>query len=117
MLKDQSEMPFEAPETTDFRWHFETEMHSRRGRRSSKSAGHDYGFGHYSRNDKAVSHRPSTLSVNRSSARVRPRLTAAIGMPRRAAAWTKRRPEYTIRDEPMMSIASAHSRCSWAKAT
>jgi hypothetical protein len=28
MLKDQSEMPFEAPETTDFRWHFETEKRS-----------------------------------------------------------------------------------------
>src|SRR5260370_42683522 len=103
MLKDQSEMPFEAPETTDFRWHFETE--------------NDYGFGHYSRDDKAVSHRPSTLSVNRSSARVRPRLTAAIGKPRRAATWPKRKPEYTIRYEPMMSIASAHSRCYCSKAT
>jgi hypothetical protein len=50
-------------------------------------------LGGYSRNESAASQRSSTFSVRSSSARVRPRLTAAIGMPRRAAIWTKRKPE------------------------
>jgi hypothetical protein len=47
----------------------------------------------YSRNESAASQRSSTFRVRRSSARVRPRLTAAIGIPRRAAIWAKRKPE------------------------
>ena len=50
-------------------------------------------LGGYSRNESAASQRSSTFSVRSSSARVRPRLTAAIGMPRRTAIWTKRKPE------------------------
>lgn len=47
----------------------------------------------HSKNDSAVAQRSSTFNVIRSSARVRPRFTAAIGMRRCAAAWAKRKPE------------------------
>ena len=47
----------------------------------------------HSRNASASSHGCSTFSVSSSSARVRPRLTAAIGLPALAAHCTKRRPE------------------------
>jgi hypothetical protein len=47
----------------------------------------------HSKNDSAASQRSSTFNVKRSSARVRPRFTAAIGMRRCAAAWAKRNPE------------------------
>ncbi len=47
----------------------------------------------HSRKESAASQRSSTLSARRSSARVRPRLTAAIGMPRCAAIWANRKPE------------------------
>ena len=47
------------------------------------------------------------FSANKGSARVRPRLTAAIGLPAAVAASAKRKPEYTISDEPTTSSASA----------
>jgi hypothetical protein len=65
----------------------------------------------YSRNDKAASQRSSTLSARRSSARVRPRLTAAIGMPRRAAIWAKRKPESTISDEHGVGLFEGRLGC------
>src|SRR5574337_2029237 len=45
----------------------------------------------------------STFSASSSSARVRPRLIAATGLPAAAAACAKRKPEYTISDEPATS--------------
>jgi integrase/recombinase XerD len=62
-------------------------------RTPSRLAVHWSGRSRQSRNERALSQRSSTLSANSSSARVRPRLIAAIGIPRRAAAWAKRKPE------------------------
>ena len=62
----------------------------------------------------AVAHDASTLMSNSASARVRPRLIAAMGRSRCAARSQNRNPEYTISDEPTTSIASA--RCSASKA-
>jgi hypothetical protein len=47
----------------------------------------------HNKNASAASHVCSTLSASSPSARVRPRFTAAIGFPARAAISTKRKPE------------------------
>jgi len=49
--------------------------------------------GRYNKKDRADSQACSTLRASNSSARVLPRFTAAIGIPARAAVWTKRKPE------------------------
>src|ERR1700733_8164770 len=58
------------------------------------------------RKESADSHGSSVLSVRSASAWVRPRLTAAKGLPRLAARSTKRKPEKTIREGPTISMAS-----------
>jgi hypothetical protein len=61
----------------------------------------------------AAPHERSTFRVSSASARVRPRFTAAMGLP--AAA--NRYPEYTISEDPTTSMASARARPAIAAAT
>src|SRR5947209_1693305 len=71
----------------------------------------------YSRKASASPQGCSTFSVSRSSARVRPRFTAATSFPSRAAACAKRNPEYTINEDPTISIPSAWRSASNAAPT
>src|SRR5690606_1874283 len=59
----------------------------------------------------------SSLSMARSSARVRPRLRIATGIPASAAIRAKRKPDQTISDEPTTSIASLACRAAVASST